>query len=82
MKDMDYCLDKDKSSKPSFNFDQNKFEYSKILSTEESEFQHMHADFGSINGWQDYKNKFETLNMTPLSALYYPEGILLNTILI
>ena len=75
---MDYCLDKDKSSKPSFNFDQNKFEYSKILSTEESTFQHMHADYGSVNGWQKYKDTFEKLNMTPLSALYYPEVIFIN----
>ena len=71
MQDMDHSLDKKNTLQPSF--DSKKFEYSRILSTKESTFQNMHADYASCD-WRAYKQVYERLNMTPLSALYYPQG--------
>ena len=52
------------------------FEYTRLVSTEESTFQVNHCDFAtnSVNGWRKYMGAFNDSLMTPLSSLYFPEG--------
>ena len=52
------------------------FEYTRLVSTEESTFQVNHCDFATNeeNGWGKYMGAFNHSLMTPLSSIYFPEG--------